>query len=485
MAGPLRLSRAVRELVRRRRVRRVTRSGLLEMGAHSIGDPLVATPGSERSKRYRQRHRPQRLVALSYRLRLALDRRRRLVEIGRHVRGAPRIKHYGGPQARAVIGPYATIGDGAELFVDGYHHVDWVTTFPLTDLLGLAAETGSHLESKGDIVIGPGAWIGAEATLLGGVHVGPGAVVAPGAVVTRDVAPYMVVAGNPARERGPRFSEPVTAELGEVEWWNWPHDEVLAHPHALAPPDMPSFADPGGPLRAARDVAAGRWPARYERELREPAFETAVRSALGPGMAVLDVGAGAAPSLPPAQRPPDCTWVGHDIVAEELAKAPPGSYDALSVGSLTEHDPALEGQFDLIVARFVFEHVRPLPDAIDNLRTYLRPGGRLIALLAGRWSAFALLNQVVPPRLARMAMQRTLGREPDTVFEAHYDGCWQRRLQRMLAGWGQAEVQPHFCGAGYFTFARPLTAAYLALEEVAVRRHWDDLATYYLIDAER
>jgi SAM-dependent methyltransferase len=316
------------------------------------------------------------------------------------------------------------------------------------------------------------------------VRVGAGAVVAPGAVVTRDVAPYTVVGGNPARPRGPRFAED-DAELRAAEWWTWPHAEVLAHPRALAPPDGLGDGGAGGALRAARDVAAGRWPARYERELREPAFETAVRRALKAGMAVLDVGAGAKPSLPPAERPAGCRWVGHDVVAAELAKAPPGSYDELSVGSLTTHDPALVGRFDLVVARFVFEHVRPLAPAIDNLRSYLRPGGRLVALLSGRWSVFALLNQVVPPRLARLAMQRALGREPDTVFEAHYDGCWQRRLQRMLAGWGRAEVQPHFCGAGYFTFARPLTAAYLAFEELAVRRRWDDLATYYLIDAER
>ncbi|MEA2220458.1 MAG: hypothetical protein QOJ35_3084 [Solirubrobacteraceae bacterium] len=476
MGGPTMTLRRLRERVRGRRRRRYVRGGLLHAGAHAIGDPII-TPD-----RRLRRERP-RLAALWDEVRLALSRRRRLVEIGPHVRGTPRIKHYGGSAARAIIGPYATIGTGAELFVDGYHRSDWVTTFPLTDLLGVARRPGSHLTNRGDVVIGPGAWIGEHATLLGGVRVGPGAVVAPCAVVTRDVDAYTVVAGNPARALGSRFADPAAAELIDVEWWTWPDEAVLAHPHALAPPPLPGFGGTGV-SRVARDVAGGRLPARYELELREPAFETAVRGALRAGMTVLDVGAGALPSLPPAARP-TCTWVGQDCVAGELAKAPAGSYDELSVGSITELDPALEGRFDLVVARFVFEHVTPLPLAIEHLRRYLRPGGRLIALLSGRWSVFALLNRLVPPSVARRVMRHTLGRDPDTVFRAYYDGCSQRRLQRMLGGWGAGHVVPYFCGAGYFTFSRPLMAAYVAFEELATRRRWDELATYYLIDARR
>ncbi len=477
MARLLDALRRAREAVTLHSRRRHVRRGQLEIGAHSIGDPLI-TPAQGPPAQAR----PRPLAIFADRMRLVRCRRRKLVEVGAHVRGMPRIKHYGGRPARAIIGPYATFGDGAELFVDGYHRIDWVTTFPLH---ALAGDPGpSHLTHKGDIEIGPGAWIGDEATLMGGVCVGAGAVVAPRAVVTRDVAPYTVVAGNPARPRGGRFADPAAAELAGVEWWRWPHDRVLSHRHALAPPALPGFT-PGGAWQTARDVRAGRWPERYERELREPAFAAAVRAALEPGMCVLDVGAGAASSLPMVQRPRGCVWVGQDIVGAELEKAPAGSYDELSIGSITVREPALEGRFDLIVARFVFEHVRPLPAAIENLRTYLRPGGRLVALLSGRWSVFALANQVVPPRLARLAMQRSLGRDPDTVFPAHYDGCWQRRLQRMLAGWGSADVGPHFCGAGYFGFSRPLMAGYVALEEIAARRGWNDLATYYLIDAVR
>jgi acetyltransferase-like isoleucine patch superfamily enzyme/SAM-dependent methyltransferase len=475
MGRAVKLAYRTRDRVRARRRAGKVRHGLLAIGPASIGDPVILGPGSAAPRA--SRCRPVADV-----VRLALARRRRLVSIGAFVRGTPSIKHYGGRAARAVIGPYASIGAGAELFVDGDHRPDWITTYPLTDLH--EPGMGRHLTNKGDVVVGPGAWIGAEALLLSGVHVGPGAVVAPRAVVTRDVEPYTVVAGNPARSRGRRFEGAGAAELADAEWWTWPHADVLAHPLALAPPAGTGF-DTGGVLAVTRDMAHGRLPARYESELREPAFSDAVRRALAPGMTVLDVGAGTAPSSGAGERPAGCTWVGQDVVAAELRKAPAGSYDELSVGSICDRDPVLEGRFDLVLARFVFEHVTPLGDAIENLRTYLRPGGRLIALLSGRWSAFALLNRVLPAPLARLAMARTLGRDPDTVFEAHYDGCTKRGLERMLAGWGSAAVQPHFCGVGYFTWSRPLMAGYVAFEEIAVRRGWDDLATYYLVEAER
>ena len=475
MGRAAKLAYGMRDRLRARRRAAAMRRGLLELGTASIGAPVIVHAGAAPP-------RPSRLGPLADAVRLALARRRSLVEVGAFVRGLPRVKHYGGQAARAVIGPYASIGSGAELFVDGDHRADWVTTFPLTDLH--EPGMGRHLTNKGDVVVGPGAWIGEDALLLSGVRIGAGAVVAPRAVVTRDVSPYTVVAGNPARPRGPRFADPAAAALTESAWWTWPHADVLAHPLALAPPAATGFGADGA-FGVARDMAHGRLPARYELELREPAFACATRRALEPGMTVLDVGAGAAPSSGAAGRPPGCTWVGQDVVAAELRKAPPGSYDELSVGSICDRDPALEGRFDLVLARFVFEHVTPLHAGIENLRAYLRPGGRLIALLSGRWSAFALLNRVVPAPLARWAMARTLGREPDTVFEAHYDRCTKRGLERMLAGWGSACVQAHFCGAGYFTWSRPLMAAYVAFEELALQRGWDELATYYLVEARR
>lgn len=240
-----------------------------------------------------------------------------------------------------------------------------------------------------------------------------------------------------------------------------------------------------GLLATALDARRGTWPERYEEELRTPAYASAVAAALRPGMRVLDVGAGAAPSVDAADRPEGVEWVGQDIVASELAKAPEGAYDGVVVGSITEHDPALDDRFDLIVSRFVFEHVTPLPEAIEHLRRALVPGGRLIALLSGRWSAQALLNRVVPTKLAERTMGHTIDRDPETIFPAHYDHCDRAGLERTLAGWRRAEVRSYFCGGGYFKFSPTVLAAYIGVEELVARRGWDSLATYYVVDAER
>ena len=103
-----------------------------------------------------------------------------------------------------------------------------------------------------------------------------------------------------------------------------------------------------------------------------------------PGMSVLDLGSGKMPALNPDCRPAGLNYVGLDITAGELARAPSGSYDETVVSDVLEFRPELEGRFDLALSLFLFEHVEPLNAAIENVRRYLRPGGRLIAQLAGR-----------------------------------------------------------------------------------------------------
>jgi len=78
------------------------------------------------------------------------------------------------------------------------------------------------------VSIGNDVWIGHGAIVLPGRHIGDGAVIAAGAVVTKDVPPYMIVAGNPARVIRPRFSESIAARLQALAWWDWPHERLRA-----------------------------------------------------------------------------------------------------------------------------------------------------------------------------------------------------------------------------------------------------------------
>ena len=81
-------------------------------------------------------------------------------------------------------------------------------------------------DNKGDIVIGNDVWIGYEAIIMAGVHIGDGAIVAARAVVTKDVAPYTIVGGTPAREIRKRFDVITIKQLMELKWWDWPIDKI-------------------------------------------------------------------------------------------------------------------------------------------------------------------------------------------------------------------------------------------------------------------
>jgi len=223
-------------------------------------------------------------------------------------------------------------------------------------------------------------------------------------------------------------------------------------------------------------------PARYA-ESGLNVFYDRIQPSLVPGVTILDVGSGRRPSIPLEQRPAGCRYVGLDLSLAELQRAPAGSYDEMHVADVIERVPELEGRFDLVVSWQVLEHVKPLAVAIENLRAYLRPGGRLVVQMSGAYSAFGLLNRLVPQRLGVWALQRLLNRDPETVFPAYYDGCTYHALTRMFRRWHGAEILPLYRGAGYFRFLRPVQSGYVAYEEWALRGRHHNLATHYLVAA--
>jgi len=240
-----------------------------------------------------------------------------------------------------------------------------------------------------------------------------------------------------------------------------------------------------GLAHVVREAWAGRLPARYDEPRTRVPFERAVQARLRPGQRVLDVGSGAKPFLSPDERPPGIRYEGLDISAAELRKAPDGWYDAGHVADIVERDPALEGRYDLIVSNQVFEHVRPLPVALENLRAYLVPGGTMVAKLSGGYSIFALANRVIPHRVAVWALHRFLGDDPERVFRAYYDHCSDRALRRAMRSWSEVRIDPLYMGAEYLSFVRPLQALYVGAEEWWARRDLRNLAAYYIVTATR
>ena len=157
-----------------------------------------------------------------------IARRPGQIAIAPYSYGRPKIR-FPESGARLVIGRFCSIADGVEILLGGNHRLDWATTYPFAALPGLWPEAagldGSHV-SNGDVTIGHDVWLGSQSLILSGVTVGHGAVVAARAVVTRDVPPYAIVAGNPARLVRYRMDEAGIAALLATPWWTLPQAEL-------------------------------------------------------------------------------------------------------------------------------------------------------------------------------------------------------------------------------------------------------------------
>lgn len=138
----------------------------------------------------------------------------------------PRIKSWG-EGAKCYIGKYCSIAGNIQIFLGGDHRVDWITTYPFAELLPEQfPDIKGSPKSKGDVIIGNDVWIGNDAKIMSGVHIGDGAVIAGSAVVTKDVAPYEVVGGVPAKHIKFRMPENRIPDLLKLSWWHWPDEKV-------------------------------------------------------------------------------------------------------------------------------------------------------------------------------------------------------------------------------------------------------------------
>jgi hypothetical protein len=125
----------------------------------------------------------------------------------------------------------------------------------------------------------------------------------------------------------------------------------------------------------------------------------------------------------------------------------------------------------LAVSWQVFEHIRHLNAAFDNLHAYLKPGGSLISLFSGRWSAFGIINRLIPNAVESRVVERSMGRQATNrpIFPAHYDRCTYSALSKMTTRWSDVEIHPLFRAATYFHYSRLLPRMYVAYENAVCR----------------
>lgn len=169
--------------------------------------------------------------------------------VGEHSYGKPIIRYPGNGQ-RFICGRYCSFAGSVHVFLSGNHRTDWVSTYPFADFgdafPSVWARPGGNV-GRGDVVVGNDVWIGWQALLMSGVTVGDGAVVATFAVVTKDVPPYAIVGGNPARVIGYRFDEQTISDLLQLKWWDWPIERVRENLDLLMSSDIRAFIEVNTP----------------------------------------------------------------------------------------------------------------------------------------------------------------------------------------------------------------------------------------------
>jgi acetyltransferase-like isoleucine patch superfamily enzyme len=168
-------------------------------------------------------------------------------EVGDYSYGKPVVLPEKGRKLR--IGKFCSINDGVTIHLGGNHPTHFVSTYPFwvfmehwplarvaldeRDAAVSRGELGEVVGSNGDVIIGNDVWMGTHAAILSGVTVGDGAVIGAYAVVTRDVEPYTIVGGIPARPIRKRFDDETIRRLLEIRWWDWPHEKIAANVNTI------------------------------------------------------------------------------------------------------------------------------------------------------------------------------------------------------------------------------------------------------------
>lgn len=166
-------------------------------------------------------------------------------EIGDYTYGRPEV--YGLNQGAVLrVGKYCSFAGDVKIFLGDNHRMDWLSTFPFpafADDWPAVRGNRDYFYSKGDVVIGNDVWVGQEAFILSGVTIGHGAVLGARAVVTRNVDPYTIVAGNPAKVIRKRFPEATIATMLELAWWDWPVEVVRENVQVLCSGDLETLVE--------------------------------------------------------------------------------------------------------------------------------------------------------------------------------------------------------------------------------------------------
>ena len=165
------------------------------------------------------------------------------MEVGKHTYGADGIVLIGKNTAILKIGSFCSIAGCCTVFLGCNHRTDWISTYPFGHVKGgnFHGKTEGHPDPGKNVIIGNDVWISRSVTIMSGVTIGDGAVIAACSVVTRDVLPYHIVGGNPARVISERFPTVNKRKLIEIAWWAWPDEKIEENRYLLCSGNIEEF----------------------------------------------------------------------------------------------------------------------------------------------------------------------------------------------------------------------------------------------------
>jgi acetyltransferase-like isoleucine patch superfamily enzyme len=162
---------------------------------------------------------------------------------GRHTYGGIQT-HSWGEGSKLTVGKFCSIAGNVHVFLGGNHRYDWVTTYPFGHVnkeVFNGFDGKGHPATKGDVVISNDVWIGENVTIMSGVHIGDGAVLANNSHVVKNVEPYSLVGGNPAKLIKYRFTPTQIKKLLEIKWWDWDDTKINNMTHLLCNENIDEF----------------------------------------------------------------------------------------------------------------------------------------------------------------------------------------------------------------------------------------------------
>lgn len=164
---------------------------------------------------------------------------------GKYTYGKVKI-HFENDNAKLTVGNFCSLAEPLNIYLGGNHRTDWVTTYPFGHIHNNIFNNFNgigHPATKGDVTIGNDVWIGSNVTIMSGVTIGDGAVIANNSHIIKNVEPYSLVGGNPAKLIKYRFTPEQIEKLLEIKWWYWDDEKINSFAPLLCNTDIDDFID--------------------------------------------------------------------------------------------------------------------------------------------------------------------------------------------------------------------------------------------------